>query len=120
MSGSYYVDSDGNGIPNKHPVTETEWGATVRVRDGDARHTTDSAHWVDGTGAGFDVPRSRFLNNPATSYSAATSVSADNTVFCLSCHKVHGSENPDGLLWPEQGGTVGPNGCDQCHNKSAS
>jgi len=120
LSGSYYVDSDGDGIPNKHPVTETEWGATIRISDGDGRGTTDSSHWVGGTGAGFGVPRVRFLADAATSYSAATAVSADNTVFCLSCHKVHGSENPDGLAWPQQGGAVGPNGCDQCHNKSAS
>jgi hypothetical protein len=120
LSGSYYVDDDGDGIPNKHPVTETERGAVVRVRDGDSGNTTDSVHWMDGSGAGFDIPRVRFLNNPATTYSAATAVSADNNVFCLSCHKAHGSENPDGLLWAPQGGAVGPNGCDQCHDKSAS
>ncbi|MBM3472879.1 MAG: hypothetical protein FJX75_06395 [Armatimonadetes bacterium] len=120
FSGSWYTDPDGDGIPNKHPVTETERGATIRVSDGDSRHTTDSGHWVDGSGAGFGVPRARFLVDPATTYSEATAVAADNTVFCLTCHKAHGSENPDGLAWPQQNGSVGPNGCDQCHNKGAS
>jgi hypothetical protein len=120
FSGSWNTDPDGDGIPNKHPVTETEWGETIRVRDGDARHTTDSGHWVDGTGAGFGVPRVRFLVDPATTYSEATVVSADNTIFCLTCHKAHGSDNPDGLAWPQQDALVGPNGCDQCHNRGAS
>jgi hypothetical protein len=123
ISAPWHVDEDGDGIPNKHPVTETEWGATIRVSDGDPpKGTTDSAHWTGGSGAGFDIPRVRFVNVSATStsYSAAKTVSANNAVFCLSCHKAHGSEHPDGLVWPREGGAVGPDGCNQCHNKGAS
>jgi len=70
-------------------------------------------------GAGFAVPRVRFLGNPAWDFSQASVVSGQNNVFCLSCHRAHGSEYAFGLAWPPNTpyGT-GPNGCDQCHNKS--
>lgn len=119
VSGDNYTDVDGDGNYEKHPVTETERGVAVPVSQGDAEGTTDSGHWVAGSGAGFDVPRLRFLVNPATSYSAATGVSEDNEVFCLTCHKAHGSSYPDGVVWPPNSDdSVGPSGCDQCHNKS--
>lgn len=43
----------------------------------------------------------------------------DNEVFCLSCHKAHGSGNVFGLRW-EYGNSASAThkaGCQQCHNK---
>ncbi len=120
LSGAYYTDPNGNGHYEKHPVSETERGAVVPVSLGDAGGATDSAHWVAGSGAGFDVPRVRFLVNPATNYSSATAVSSQSNVFCLTCHRAHGSANGSSIVWPGNGdGSVGPSGCDQCHKKSA-
>jgi len=119
LSGDGYTDPNGNGLYEKHPVTETERGAAIPVSQGDASGATSSAHWVAGSGVGFDVPRVPFLANPATTYSAARAVSQDDNVFCLTCHRAHGSEHPDGVAWPANPDlSVGPSGCDQCHKKS--
>lgn len=87
---------------------------------------TDVANWMSGandgnSGFGLDVgdsapgiPRLRH-GSPSLSNSAASS---GDTVFCLSCHKAHGSQYKYGLVWPlHQGGTDGISGCQQCHNK---
>jgi hypothetical protein len=118
FSGSYYTGPDGSGHYLRHPVSESERGVSVPVSLGDADGGTDSAHWVDGSGAGFDVPRLRYLGNPSTSYASATVVSSDNNVFCLTCHKAHGSQHPFGLTWENPTLGAGPSGCDQCHRKS--
>jgi predicted CXXCH cytochrome family protein len=117
FSGSY-TDANGDGVYEKHPVTETERGATIPITAGDGSGETDSMHWLDGLGAGFDVPRLRFLANPATNFAAARGVAQDNQVFCLTCHKAHGSSHPFGLIWQNVQPGSGPSGCDQCHNKA--
>jgi hypothetical protein len=38
-------------------------------------------------------------------------------VFCLSCHKAHGSRHDFGLLWANRG-PAAASGCEQCHNIS--
>lgn len=90
------------------------------IEHGDPYHT-DPAHWAAGTGAGFDqgVGRVPFAVHTATNFAQATVVAQDNEVFCLSCHKAHGSINAFGVLWPY--GSGGPQplssaGCQQCHN----
>jgi hypothetical protein len=86
----------------------------------------DAANWTAGvigpdTGFGNDigdgsagVPRVRF-GSAAMSPSAA---STSDTVFCLSCHKAHGSGYKAGIVWPMS--VAGPDsisGCQQCHGK---
>jgi hypothetical protein len=50
-----------------------------------------------------------------------TSVSSDNTVFCGSCHKAHGSTNRKGLIFDDDATPAGEDGislmqtCQQCH-----
>jgi Doubled CXXCH motif (Paired_CXXCH_1) len=83
---------------------------------------TDPSHWVTGTGDGFPttggIPRVPFVNATATDFNSAKTVSASNKVFCLSCHKPHGSSSQRALLWPYfEGGTNYVDGCQQCHNK---
>lgn len=36
-------------------------------------------------------------------------------VFCISCHKAHGSSNPDALIYAD--GVTGESTCLQCHNR---
>lgn len=41
--------------------------------------------------------------------------SADDEVFCLSCHKAHGSANEANLIYADGGGMLST--CQQCHNQ---
>lgn len=87
---------------------------------------TDVANWSSqggqgNTGFGTDVgdttagiPRVRY-GSPTGSNSTGGS---GDTVFCLSCHKAHGSKYKYGMVWP--GYQAGPDmlsGCQQCHFK---
>ncbi|MDO8588564.1 MAG: cytochrome c3 family protein [Armatimonadota bacterium] len=100
------------------------------------RHPSDAAfsanshvnvsNWTIGavgqdTGFGLDVgdgaagiPRVRF----GSATGSAAVAAAGDTVFCLSCHKAHGSKYKAGTVWPLS--AVGPDslsGCQQCHAK---
>lgn len=77
---------------------------------------TDAANWVSG-GAGFTVSRLPFTVTGAADFASASVVSTTNGVFCLSCHKAHGSENPFSLRWDYGARTAtSAAGCQQCHN----
>jgi hypothetical protein len=119
ISGQSYIDPDGDGIHELHPTYDSERGSTNNIAQGAADMTTDPAHWEDGTGAGFlATSRLRFVNAQATDYSASLVVDATvNGVFCLSCHKAHGSQHAFSLRWDPSSGINGE-GCDQCHNKT--
>ncbi|MBI5867730.1 MAG: hypothetical protein HZB43_05480 [candidate division Zixibacteria bacterium] len=118
-SGDWNIDPDGDGIHNRHPSSEAEWGSTNNIAQGAAEGTTVPAHWVAGTGVGFqETPRLRFVNNPALNFVDATEIDpAKNGVFCLSCHRAHGGENSFSLRWNPVG-TFSGEGCDQCHAKN--
>ncbi|RMH01632.1 MAG: hypothetical protein D6702_11075 [Planctomycetota bacterium] len=119
FSGSYYVDPNGNGIHERHPAYNSEYNSTNTIAQGAAKGSTDPAHWNAGTGAGFDVPRVRFIVQGADTFAGTQVVDANtNGVFCLSCHYVHGSDNAFGLVWSNAQYGAGPSACDQCHNKS--
>lgn len=85
----------------------------------------DPAHWISGTGEGFDASaalsatsRLPFQTPGATDFTSSTKVQSKNEVFCLSCHKAHGSNNRRNLTWPyleSSGSSLA--GCQQCHNK---
>ena len=84
------------------------------------RHPTDIALPTTGEYAGYD---------PVTSYSAQapvawtdpTSTGSKGTpiVMCLSCHRPHGSNQPDMLRWAYSGmvagGSTNDTGCFTCH-----
>ena len=119
VSGAYYNDPDGDGIHSKHPAYESERGDPNSIDQGLARGSSDPAHWIAGVGTGFDgAARVPFMASGASDHGAATVIDpALNGVFCLSCHKAHGSQSPFGLVW-EAGTGAGPKGCDQCHAKA--
>ena len=59
-----------------------------------------------------------FIAPGASTFTSASLVAANNEVFCLTCHKAHGSENPFSLRWDYGARTAtGTAGCRQCHNK---
>lgn len=103
---------------NKHPQNSAISGAG------------EGAHWTSGTtgtpGFGTDVgdgssgiPRVRFAQSGG-SYAATTTAADTNQVFCLSCHKAHGSKYDSTVVWPYyEGGADQTSACDQCHNKGA-
>jgi predicted CXXCH cytochrome family protein len=71
---------------------------------------------MGGVGSGFGgASRVPFVSVGASDFDAATALdTTKNAVFCLTCHKAHGSENAFALNWDPQ--TVPrPKGCDQCH-----
>lgn len=119
LTGAYYNDPNGDGIHSKHPSYESERDNTNNIAQGLARESSSPAHWVTGAGSGFDgAPRVPFVTSGATDQASAAVIdAASNGVFCLSCHKAHGSENPFGLAWNASAG-AGPKGCDQCHAKA--
>ncbi len=116
FSGQNYIDPDGNGIHQKHPAYDSERNSPNSIDQGLVRGTTNPTHWNDGTGQGFDgTQRVPFVTSGAADYTSAHAVdAAANGVFCLSCHKPHGSDNAFGLVWTLSGGTSNL-GCDQCH-----
>lgn len=99
---------------HRHPGTNSESSAFYPINKTGAN--TDAANWVSG-GAGFTTPRLPFTAPGATDFTSASTVAANNEVFCLSCHKAHGSENPFSLRWDYGARTAtGAAGCQQCHN----
>ncbi len=119
FSGAFYTDPNGNGIHERHPAYNSEYGDPNTISQGAAKGTTDPGHWEAGTGAGFDVPRVPFLVRNADTFAATQVVDATiDGVFCLSCHFAHGSDEPFSLIWDNPVAGTGATGCDQCHNKS--
>jgi predicted CXXCH cytochrome family protein len=109
FSGPHYTsDGSGNSPYIRHPVTDSERGSRHPLDKVGAN--TDPANWVNG-GQGFSIPRLPYIVSGATSYSEARVVASSNEVFCLSCHKAHGSLNPFGLRWA----AYDTAGCQQCH-----
>jgi len=115
-SGEVYIDPDGNGIHSRHPSYESERSSPNSIQQGATKGTTDPDHWVNGTGSGFDgAERVRPVVSGATDYAAGTVINPQtNGVFCLSCHRAHGSDQPFALAFPSQSGIYAA-GCDQCH-----
>ncbi|MHB9035816.1 MAG: hypothetical protein ACYC64_04055 [Armatimonadota bacterium] len=108
-----------NGRYHRHPSSSV--ATLVKMYSS----SVDAQHWIEGMGSGFtvkgeDVPRVPFAMSTAANYRTATTVSSDNEVFCLSCHKAHGSVHAFGTLWPygTGDGLTGASGCNQCHNIS--
>lgn len=116
MSGAMHVDPNHDGLHEMHPTYDSEHGATNVIRQGASKGTSDPGHWERGAGSGFvGAERVRIVTRGADSYARARVVNAaTNGVFCLSCHRAHGSDQPFGLVWTAARGS-GPAGCDQCH-----
>lgn len=112
LMGSYYIGASSPYL--KHPGTSSEAGTYFPINTPGAN--TDPANWVSGTN-GFTIPRLPFIVQGATDYSAASTVAGSNEVFCLSCHKAHGSGYSFGLRWGygTSDGTSAA-GCRQCHD----
>jgi predicted CXXCH cytochrome family protein len=98
----------------RHPGTNTEWGASRPINATGAN--TNPAWWVGGT---FGTPRLPFIVNGANTFDAAGIVAPDNEVFCLTCHKAHGSTYPFALRWNygTPGSPTASDGCQQCHKE---
>jgi len=114
---SIFNNTDVDTTHVKHPVYYSKDAKRNTISQGDAKGSTVSSHWISGTGAGFlETPRVHFVVRGALTFAAAATVAASNGVFCLSCHKAHGSDRAFGLVFSP---TPGGEGCDQCHNKTA-
>jgi len=114
-SNTRYAD---NGILDdcgRHPVTYSERGVwePINGRPDVTEVDTDPVNWATG-GAGFTTPRLPFIVKGAENYTQAIFVAPNNEIFCLTCHKAHGSGNSFGLTWDYSTST---DGCQQCHNK---
>lgn len=120
FSGASYTDPNGDGIHSRHPSYDSERLSPNNILQGALKGTTDPTHWLDGVGSGFtDTPRVPFVVKGASDFASATKVDANNNgVFCLSCHKAHGSSHAFGLTYEAPKGT-NAKGCDQCHNIGA-
>ena len=116
FSGETYTDPDGDDIHSRHPTYDSERDDPNHIDDGEARGSSDPAHWEDGTGSGFiGTDRVRFVVDGADEFPEGLTVDAStNGVFCLSCHKAHGSDEPFSITFPVDG-RVNWVGCDQCH-----
>lgn len=116
FTGESYNDANGDGIHSLHPSYDSERLDPNHITDGETRGSTFPAHWDAGVGSGFGTtPRVPFVVDGATDYASGLVVDANtNGVFCLSCHKAHGSDSPFGLVWEIDGDVERP-GCDQCH-----
>jgi hypothetical protein len=119
FTGGWYVDPEDNDIHNLHPSYDSERASRNHVAQGDESGTTVSTHWLGGTGSGFEgVTRVRFVQSTATSYVVAKQLDATkNGVFCLTCHRAHGSDRPFGLTFVYNPGNAASK-CDQCHLKA--
>ena len=116
FSGAARVDPSGNGIHVRHPSYDSEHGSMGTLASGLGDGGSRPEHWRAGVGSGFETDRVRWVVTGATNHAAGNVVDpAKNGVFCLSCHRAHGSAVAFGLAWQ-----VGPRGttatgCDQCH-----
>ncbi|MEW6741573.1 MAG: hypothetical protein AB1486_02345 [Planctomycetota bacterium] len=119
FTGGYYNDPNGDGIHSLHPAYDSERSDPNSIAQGEDRGTTDPEHWNLGTGSGFDgASRVPFVVSGAADFAAASVVDATtNGVFCLSCHKAHGSASAFGMVW-RVSGDLDRVGCDQCHNRA--
>ena len=120
FSGESYVGPTASGSHIRHPSYDSERASTNSVAQGATRGTTMPAHWAGGTGSGFTgTKRARFVQPGATDFGTASVVNpATNGVFCLSCHKAHGSDKAFGLVFNLAPGGTMSSGCDQCHQTS--
>jgi hypothetical protein len=135
-SGWGKMDTDAvafnDGVPNK--IVSWCLGCHTNITAGEkhpqdkslAGSKADGVHWAAGTGVGFGtgvgdgtagIPRVRFAQNGAD-YAASMIVGDSNRVFCLSCHKAHGSKFDSTLVWPHytDGAADQTSACGQCHN----
>jgi len=116
FSGDSYIDPDGDGFHSRHPAYDSERGSVNSISQGGATGQSAPAHWEAGTGSGFGTTaRLRFVVSGATDFASGEVVDAEtNGVFCLSCHRAHGSDQAFSLSWKLDNGYAAP-GCDQCH-----
>lgn len=116
FSGGQYTDPEGTGFHVRHPTYDSERDDPNSIEDGQARGSTAPAHWEGGSGSGFEgTQRVPCVVRGAADYASASVIDAStNGVFCLSCHKAHGSSSAFGIVWPLNG-AIDRTGCDQCH-----
>ncbi|HEY6097823.1 MAG TPA: cytochrome c3 family protein [Anaeromyxobacter sp.] len=116
-AGAAFTKPGGMAHWGRHPGTNSEWGARRPIDAPGANTTPDN--WVSGT-VGFGVPRLKFVVEGAADFDAAGLVATNNQVFCLTCHRAHGSSNPFALRWDY--GSTSPTrsaGCLQCHREAS-
>jgi len=141
LAGKYNHATIGYNAPNDvkewclgcHTNTASDTASPWAKHPQDVEVSTlddSGSHWDTGTGAGFGdstvgggssgIPRIRFAES-GTTFAEVTTDGTTNEVFCLTCHKPHGSKYDSTLLWPHytDGNVDQTSGCDQCHNKGA-
>jgi len=85
------------------------------------RHPTGNAVTNDTTGVTVSYTNNPFGFSSVGSLSTATAYTSTNAqVMCISCHRAHGSGNPDNLRFSystQNAGTGTGTGCQGCHKK---
>ncbi len=135
MTGSTYDSSSKVQQDVKTPLADHYKVENIRYRQttsglsawcrGCHDYTTSFAHPFD-----TDIPNSGFTSRWHESHNSRVPVvspsqsipGSDNRVFCLSCHKAHGSTHVQGQLWDDrttaelEDGLIVDDTCNQCHN----
>jgi hypothetical protein len=135
MTGTTYDNISTIQQSAKTPLTDHYKVENIRYR----RTTSGLSLWCRGchdytTNFGHpydtDIPNSDVTTRWFESHASRVPVvstnqtipGTDNRVFCLSCHKAHGSTNTQGQLWDDRTTTALEDGlsindtCNQCHN----
>jgi predicted CXXCH cytochrome family protein len=125
-------NSDGTGLRTRKSISafcagcHTLFHNTVDINSGGSytspwlRHPSDIALPNVGEYASYDPVNSYSAEAPvAWTNPEDTSNRATAVVMCLSCHRVHGSDQPDLLRWDYstmEPGSGLTNGCFTCHS----
>jgi len=115
--GEFHKSSDIGGTATpwlRHPTDIVLWASGTRG-------TSEYSDYNQGGGYSLEAPVARGAV-PATSSSTVNVSATDGTgaiVMCLSCHRAHGSDQPDILRWDYStiiaGGGSSNAGCFKCH-----
>lgn len=111
FSGAVNVNGSSGGHI-RHPSYDSE-RSSINTISGSGQGSTSPSLWAGGIGLGFDDnKRLKFVTEGAMTFESACVVNpSTNGVFCLTCHKAHGSDQAFGLTW--KGNSTG---CHQCHD----
>ncbi len=109
----------GSGLSSTHSISAFCSGCHTNFHEymGESspwiRHPNDILLPTTGEYAGYD-PLTTYSNEAPVAYlDPANTIRAEAVVTCLSCHRAHGSDQPDMLRWDYT--DMGTGGCYTCH-----
>jgi predicted CXXCH cytochrome family protein len=118
--------SDGTGLPTQHSITAFCAGChrvfheEMGSESPWLRHPSDvTLPQTDEYGA-YDPVNNYSTEAPVAWLNPGTPAAGEAIVMCLSCHRAHGSDQPDMLRWDYSAmiaGGDGSGGCFTCHTQ---